>query len=118
MNLYELSEPQLDCWVARALGHEPRLVGGCEIIDWNRPGTKVTGCRFQPSADPKHGEPIIEREGITTIRMFGFSDNGEHTWQASHPKLKGSRGGPTELKASMRAYVAAIYGDELPDEVA
>jgi Protein of unknown function (DUF2591) len=64
MKVSELEGPLLDYWVAVCLGHKARIVGGCEIIDWNRPGTKVNGCRFEPTTDWRHGGPIIFEDQI------------------------------------------------------
>jgi len=64
MKVSKLESPLLDYWVARCLGHEARIVGGCEIIDWNRPGTKVNGCRFEPTTDWRQAGRIIEEDQI------------------------------------------------------
>jgi len=120
MNLYDLDEKLLNVWVAKAEGN---------MIATYKHGDTVVGYQLYfysgdtPSipnycGDPKIGQLIIEDHGITTIRMTGyFSTIADHMWQASHPNLEGSRGGPTELIAAMRAYVASKFGNELADEI-
>jgi hypothetical protein len=80
---------------------------------------------YRPSTDWSQGGPIIEREGISTVR-----DEGDDYWQAVTdacsssmfgPGLSGYNyeQGPTPLIAAMRCYVASKLGAEidLPKEL-
>jgi hypothetical protein len=122
MKTAELTGALLDYWVAKALGHEARIAATCEIIDWNKPGTVVNGCRFEPHRDWAHVGPIIERERIELT----FRHNDDDYWRADIWKkdssaygyiFSGSELGPTPLIAAMRAYVASKFGETVPDEV-
>jgi len=117
MNLYEMDDQLLNVWVAKAEGH---------MIATIKPGVEITGYSIyyysgdtpripRYTTEPGIADALIAREGITTIHLRSFIPG--YTYQASHPALKGSRGGPTEYIAAMRAYVASRYGNELPEEV-
>jgi hypothetical protein len=122
MNLYDLNDKLLNVWVAKAEGHmiathKNEVTGavyGHQLYYYSGDTPPIPDyCN-----DPDLADPIIEKQAITTICMWGhFAHNDNHKWQASHPGLQGSRGGPTKLKAAMRAYVASKFGDNLPDEV-
>lgn len=113
MQVSELEGPLLDYWVAKTLGHVPRLVNNsyCEIIDWNRPDTKVNGCRFEPTTDWNHGSPLLKRFSIYTTMIV----EGRHAASVagSHYMFYGR----TRLIAGMRAVVFSKYGIGVPDEV-
>jgi len=70
---------------------------------------------LHPSTDPSQAHPIIEREGINTVRLKdglweAWVDTGmnDDYWQ-----------GPTPLISAMRCYVASKLGDEVdvPEEL-
>lgn len=74
---------------------------------------------FSPSSDWAQGGPIIEREGISTVREW-------HTthWMASteveigpHDRFSNPSFGDTPLIAAMRFYVTSKLGDtvEMPE---
>ena len=80
---------------------------------------------YKPSTNWSQGGPIIEREGISTVR-----DEGDDYWQAVTDANSGSmfgpglcgnnfQCGPTPLIAAMRCYVASRLGAEveIPDEL-
>lgn len=75
--------------------------------------------RQRYSKDWAQGGPIIEREGISTVR-----DEGDDYWQAVRNAESGSMFGPglcgdnwqtgaTPLIAAMRCYVASKLGDTI-----
>lgn len=61
------------------------------------------------SSDWASGGPLIEREGICTVR-----DDAASPWGAGIPGIAFADG-PTPLMAAMRAYVASKFGDEVED---
>lgn len=80
---------------------------------------------YAPAESWSVAGPIIEREGISTVR-----DEGDDYWQAVTDANSGSmfgpglcgnnfQCGPTPLIAAMRCYVASRLGDEVdvPDEL-
>ena len=61
----------LDKLVALALGHKAKITEfGCEIIDWNKVGTKVNGYRFEPHKDGTQCMEIMEQEKIACFIVF------------------------------------------------
>lgn len=122
MKIEELIGPELDCWVAKALGMPARLVtletsgdrhvgeGQCWVPNYQG---SDDGNQFAPSSDWAHGGPIIERERIETTPRH----TSERGWFANYsPVNDGAVSvGPTPLIAAMRAYVASKYGDEVGD---
>lgn len=82
--------------------------------------TRWTQDAFTPSTDWAQGGPIIEREGISSIRktveptrwVSEYSNGCEHLDQARNH-------GPTALIAAMRCYVASKLGGtvEVADEL-
>lgn len=124
----ELSGAHLALWVARALKlEEPRLEEdlvkkqpACVYVHHEEPGDDGWWTEFRPHEDWAQGGPIIEREGGSLFRC----NENEPFWIASWWFEKDGLGrplqftGPTALVAAMRAYVASVYGAEVPDEVA
>jgi len=71
------------------------------------------------SGDWNYGGPIIEREEISISREF---NSGSVEWAAWTPSpirddAEAFGYGPTPLVAAMRCYVAASWGDEIPEEI-
>jgi len=64
-------------------------------------------CWRSPSTDWAVGGPIIERAGINLLELGG-------AWVA-RASTDGIWSGETPLIAAMRAYVASVLGDEVPD---
>ncbi len=64
------------------------------------------------------GGPLIERHGITITdavsKVEGQWSAGKVIWLPDHDEWQH---GPTPLIAAMRALVASVYGDNVPDEV-
>lgn len=105
----ELVGPALDWAVAHAIGHKPRTGHGCaypvEIIDWNRPGTQVNACRFEPSTDWSQGGPLISQFGIELRPLMG------NRWSACAWENGRRVQGDSAEQAICRAIVAAKLGD-------
>jgi len=112
MKTNELTGAALDWAVAKCEGTE-HLFAGHEVG------------RLRYATDWAQGGPIIEREGISTVR-----DEGDDYWQAVTdansssmfgPGLCGNnfQCGPTPLIAAMRCFVASKLGDEVdvPDDL-
>lgn len=114
----ELTGVALDYWVAKALGdrydesHELRECNGYFLV---QPAITQddNGEIFVPSDLWAHGGPIIERDRIA---LDGRDRNGHPfgEWCARGPRLP-LFFGPTPLIAAMRAKVASVYGEEIPD---
>jgi hypothetical protein len=122
MKASELEGAKLDYWVAKTLGDRlARIVGAeeherCET----RFGEQWPWSRFMPSRAWMDGGPIIEREGIEWEQQSS-TDGMTSGWLASVEPKSGKpnppwQWGETQLIAAMRAYVAAKYGDEVPEE--
>ena len=111
INTSTLIGPSLD-WAVSA------LVG----IKWE-PGdfaAREYGPGFKPSTDWSQGGPIIEREGISSIRQTvepprWVSEYSNGCGRSDHARSYGT----TPLLAAMRCYVASKLGDtvEVPDEL-
>jgi len=121
MKVSELNGAKLDYWVAKALGDRlARVIGiheqeRCET----RFGEQWPWNRFMPSRAWMDGGPVIERMSIEWERQSS-ADGLDHGWTASVEPISKYPDPPwmwgeTQLIASMRAYVASKYGDEVPD---
>jgi hypothetical protein len=110
----EATPPQLDWAVAKCEGLTEDTLHWClyegEIVSI---GADIP---FNPTTNGAQGAPIIEREKIGTVPVFGFTK-----WQATKmndgnlPKGYGA----THLIAAMCCYVASKLGDEveIPEEI-
>lgn len=118
MRVAELHGAMLDYWVAqieRTAGVLVILRDGACFLDG---GGKQR--LFAPSLDWAHGGEILERESISTVKMYGEwragygfnvgTEYGEPCHELKHEQI-----GKTPLQAAMRAYVASKFGDEVPD---
>ena len=127
MRTSELSGAVLALWVARALKMtQPRIAFDiCRVGALLTPETRD----FAPHEDWSCGGPLIEQQeiGIGIIQGIAPHDGTEAIrWAVTkwHARvLAGDNGGPkmegpTPLVAAMRALVASVYGDTVPDEVA
>ena len=121
MKTKTLEGEMLDYYVALAHGmvkiKKPIAKGKRLTEFWGYPdGTKHPGPRvsvdaFKPSSDHGWGGPITEREGICTVKRTDAKE-----WFAVHPVNSGhGYTGHSPLVASMRAFVASKFGDEVPD---
>ena len=121
MKVSELSGVTLDWWVAKADGLSPKTETGVCIVYPPSDGDGEEGLTFyEPSLKWSHGGPIIERMSIERERQSS-ADGMDAGWSASvEPTTKNPDPpwlwGETQLIASMRAYVASKYGDEVPEE--
>ena len=115
---------QLDWLVARALdlyvyiseyAESPWLMVSSEMFDYRCP---------EFSTDWSYGGPLIEREGITVVKLNDLyfpkgNEAGLH-WEALYKATTQvvTHYGTTPLIAAMRCYVASKLGDEveIPDE--
>lgn len=129
MKTAELLPPLLDYWVAKAMrsmpGHEFRLGLTPETAIMLRSLDAGVDVPWQPSTDPGQGQPIMERDRIATEWGPDGVSPGLPRWDPAlepwHAWLVLRRGrrcfafGPTQLIAAMRAKVASVYGEEVPD---
>ena len=134
----------LDYWVARAIGNKPgsRLhfpnKPGASLVKSDIPslilhlddvnmvadiavlgGTNETGAfqAFNPSKNWALAGPMIESVRIDLRHRHDVNGRLAGTCFA-WAKYKGKeQHGPTDLIAAMRALVASVYGDTVPDEV-
>lgn len=124
MKTSELTGAQLDFWVAKADGktlfRAPSFDAAGDRWQWISDGGKklhnMPLGEWQPSTKWAQGGPIIEREQIGLSPRTGTR---EKWWHAECPVRDGSivyANGPTPLIAAMRAFVASVYGDEVPDD--
>lgn len=111
----ELTGALLDAAVAKAMGlrftsRGVKLSAQCHVEWLDERGVEL----FMPSEAWEHGGPLIEREGITTIK-----EKDEGIWYAGIGYwIQGGFAdeyavGPTPLIAAMRALVASKLGDEV-----
>ena len=130
MKTSELTGAQLDYWVAKAEGRKckiDKVFAGpnhgqvtCQV--WVDPTEAIHGYNVEyfPSTNYLHGGPIIEQEKIAVV------PNGEG-WDAYYAASYSGPDGqvdsrlpvfeaPTYLAAAMRAYVASVFGEQVPDE--
>jgi hypothetical protein len=145
METKELSGALLDYWVARAVGWTWERVDGWAIRVIRPDGSAYdagtfrkrfdadTGAPLPPitpfeavhadgnlrySTDWAQGGPIIEKMLDRSKLEFSKSESG--VFLAVYPKGQAPfwyhTTGDTELQAAMRAYVASVYGDTVPDE--
>jgi hypothetical protein len=96
MKTSELAGAALDWAVAKC--------EGIDVVKGKYGITYPTGHAFNPSTVWDQGGPIIEREGINTVKMHGFG------WHADCGKVAT---GPTPLIAAMRCYVASKLGNDV-----
>lgn len=104
-------------WVAEDEGGGNPLifVAECDALKAMRFSSLYVGAaRYAPSTNPAHSWPIIDREQIMVDPITRQREQSEWMAQVWVP-YRMQRGG-TSLVAAMRAYVASVYGDTVPDE--
>lgn len=119
MKTTELTGLWLAHWVALAEGLEPEHFS-YEGAAWVRCRGDLTP--YRPHEQWSQGGPIIERERIALVEMalgaglawYAFHDV-YFDWNEGGILGKVQMTGPTPLIAAMRANVARVYGDEVPD---
>ena len=130
MKVSELTGAVLDYWVARA---ENVPAEQLEIREIQRSSPPETHCvrkyrsidpiigpdliLVAPSSNWAHGGPIIEKQHIELTDERIGEDDKHSPWSAycEGPQASTRFAGDKALIAAMRAYVASIYGDEVPD---
>lgn len=130
MKVSELEGNLLDYWVARALGCEPYYPAGHpEHMEHLRVGSHNSRTLPKYSTDWAQGGPIIERYriglydgaiwdkpiadgGVAPIPMWRSAVNGSPNYGSS---FDDESEGPAPLIAAMRAFVASVYGEEVPE---
>jgi hypothetical protein len=118
MKTAELTGAELDYWVAKAAGISLKRFkdGGSGNYYWCHDWMENDLPEWAPSKLWSQGGPIIEREGINLSKE---SIPGFYTWMAQ-TTCDGPcyvMSGETALIAAMRAYVASVFGEEVPDEL-
>lgn len=126
----DLAGADLDAWVARALGWQLFYMepGQLWLTLFEKPGggegpigSIESGAEifddFKPSTKWQDGGPLIEKYRID---LGAPTESGTFAgiWMANTEwgHINGWQG-PTPLIAAMRALVASVYGDTVPDEV-
>ncbi|WP_186083616.1 phage protein NinX family protein [Burkholderia gladioli] len=115
MKVSELRGARLDMWVARAEGFEPFYPPEhTEHLLWIRDNRSARKCPAY-SDDWAAGGPIIEKANIGVLPVLFDSAGNAEGYRAV--MLSADRGidGYSHLAAAMRAYVASVYGAEVPD---
>lgn len=128
MKVSELTGAMLDYWVAQAEDMQHvRINRDAEphaCFMWEHERGLCSGDEWRPSGNWRQGGPIIERERVDWISVgtewkAGFNAELDSSGYGSslvqwiafeHEQL-----GSTPLVAAMRAYVAAKFGNEVPD---
>lgn len=115
MRTDELAGAELALWVARTIG----LHITCDT--WQGPdcdsvlpseGPGLPMFRFKPHTDWAQGGPLLEQHKITVEEVL--TSGGGSWWHAR--KYPHQMNGPTYLISAMRALVASVYGDTVPDD--
>lgn len=109
----ELEGAELDYWVAKSIGAEPRIVEGrCHALT---PGYENWWQPFLPSSSWFHGGPIIERERMDVEQMGAKDKWAKVLCIGPAFSVPACYFGPTLLIAAMRAFVASRFGDTVED---
>lgn len=99
----------LDWAVAKCEGLDVSVIGNSVLL-WVGKDSNID---YEPSTDWLEGGPIIEREGISVVRV------SDSVWDAHMSNVNFFESGTTPLIAAIRCYVASKLGDEveLPAEL-
>lgn len=127
MKTSELTGAALDWAVAKAEGYSTTSDGISTLLKRGEEllmlGPGASPLNYSPSTDWAQGGPIIEREGISTVLLYGSTWGATtypvHQIGKDHSEAYYQGTGPTPLVAAMRCYVASKLGDEveLPAEL-
>lgn len=121
----DLAGAVLALWVARALGYESSSsVPECLCGTWYAGESDGGINEWAPHEDWAQSGPLIDRHHIETAPTYADDGICVKGWVAMmfnntanpHPPIV--EHGRTALIAAMRALVASVYGDTVPDEVA
>ncbi|MBX3653212.1 MAG: DUF2591 domain-containing protein [Ramlibacter sp.] len=118
MKTAELTGALLDYWVAKALGKDVVIHDGMAVPSVDGRWRSVLGepLVYEFSTNWGHGGPIIDRSKIA-VRPWGAPVTDQWAalvscWDDEVPDAIG----PTPLIAAMRAKVASVYGNEVPEQ--
>jgi hypothetical protein len=125
LNIYGMSEAQLDYWCSRADGIPPKelsiepVPGPDHMICVRRAPGSAAATRYNPSTEPALAWPIIDNKRI----MLGYGDAvapGGAVTKYATARLFGvdeKHRGSTPLIAVIRAFVSSVYGATILGEV-
>lgn len=120
MKTADLTGRVLDHWVAQALGYFDDDSHAAQhhylINDMTLFTYAPTRAEFKPSTEGRFGQPIIERERISSM-WAPLQGHWCSVVPGGAPGRRVMVMGPTALIAAMRAFVASTYGDQVPDDV-
>ena len=102
----------------------PRFISSQnQFTYWIAPGEEAFA--YKPHISWEHGGPILDRMiaagfGFTplfndVVKCSNYDDNGRNYLIMINPPLEMSTVGDTTLICACRAFVASIFGDEVPD---
>ena len=112
MRVKELAGADLALWVARAQGHTTAAVEsyfGDVPRCYLQAGCWTTGS-YAPHEDWSQGGPLIEQYGV------GLKCCEDFSWYAYSERFNNTASGNSALITAMRAIVASVYGETLPDD--
>lgn len=111
MKVADLIGKELDFWIAQI---EQAQVTQDRSLPQGSPGGDGCEEEWAPSRNWAQGGPILERQRIVIGPWRG---RGWAATVESFPESAAEVGafGATYLEAGMRCYVAAVFGDEVPD---
>lgn len=107
MKVSELTEHQLDQWVAHT--RELEIFTAEDGLWYYHPGHNLPPRRWNPTRYWSQGGPLIEQYHID----LNWDTEGSQQWSASiDPDILAE--GTTALEAAMRACVTMRFGEEVP----
>lgn len=114
----ELTGADLALWVARAIGYKAATILDDGIVAYVPKENGPIYEPFAPHEDWAQGGPLIEQHGGSLFRCnedapFWVATCGDRTSDRGWPI---PQEGPTALIAAMRALVASVYGDSVPEQ--
>lgn len=116
MRVNDLVPSEAEHLLARSLGYHVRSQNEpyVTIDDWNKEGTIVDGCRFQPMSDQTQWEKLARIFGVKTLQTG-------HGWDAGilldDIKLVQHNGGITCGDAIVRCLLKSMYPNKIPTEL-
>lgn len=118
MKTSDLTGVLLDFYVAKAEGHDPKILRKLNSpageLMWHAetPSGSLSGMRHKFSEQWELAGPIIDREHLSVV-----FDRPSGRWGCPLETSSGTTyvTGETAMLAAMRAYVASKFGSEVPD---